>query len=562
MKNRYDDKLVLFGVSIVFLFLIIVLYHQLPNTFYQQDEWQALGNFETGGLRGAFSLYSLSLLDVLAGKGRFLATPFHYFFYHYSPFQVAYASILAIVFHLLNSVLLFIIFKRLFKGIFFAILAVIFFVTASVASQSITWMAASTTTLLSSFFAFLSLLSYIYYLEKKKVKWVWITLLFFIFSFFIKESSIFLLLVYPLIYFQFLGKKSNVKVAIKDHIPFFLYFILLVFAVFTSIFSEKDPSGLVVTAAPDSKMRLILHLILYPFISFSQVFIGGEFVYKMADSLGRLSYSRIWSEPYSVIVRETIAADFVSILLTVLLFIILFLICRVDKRLKKPIVWGVVYTLLSFLPYAVLDKQTSYFESRYYYYAVVGGGVIFASIIIFLRDLIVKITKLSIAVATIICVVFVLLHIWYQISLTHASLDRDLLYAHQRKNFLSQLKSEIPSLENKALFYISGNTEYFLETNRAPFQQGIGYTLMVWYYRSGTIPKEFITSNFLWVIGSEGYRESGANGFGVYSDMELVKLTAEKYRLGKNNIYGLYYDGEKKQLVNTTEKTRSLLGEQ
>lgn len=559
MKVINESRFTLLKVSFVISLLLILTYHKLPSTFYQQDEWQAMGVFLTGGMQGALDTYSFSLFNILAGKGRLLSIPIHYIFYHYFPFQVALVSILAIIFHFLNSVLLFIIFKRLFKNLFISFIAVLFFTTASIASQSITWMAASTTTLLSAFFAFLSLLAYITYLERKRAKWIWVTLGFFLASFFFKESSIFFLFVYPLTYFLYFRGKVSLGIMIKYHIPFLFYLILLIVSVFITVFSEKDPTGLIVTAAPSSKLRLLLHLILYPFIAFSQVFIGGEVIYKMADSLGSLSYSRIWNEPFSVIVRETIAADFISFLLTVCLFIVLFIISRGDKQLKKPILLGVGFTLLSFLPYAVLDKQTSYFESRYYYYGVIGGGILFATLFVFLNRLLVKYSTISDRTAKCICLAIVSLYIIYQISLTHLSLMRDLRFAEERKHFLERLNNEFPKLEDRTLFYITGNTEYFLETNRVPFQQGIGYTLMVWYYNSGTVPKELITSNFLWVIGSEGYREVGGKGFGVYSDIEEIKSAVRRYNLSSKNIYAFHYDGGKKALINETQKIRNAL---
>lgn len=136
---------------------------------------------------------------------------------------------------------------------------------------------------------------------------------------------------------------------------------------------------------------------------------------------------------------------------------------------------------------------------------------------------------------------------------------RDLRFAEERKHFLERLNNEFPKLEDRTLFYITGNTEYFLETNRVPFQQGIGYTLMVWYYNSGTVPKELITSNFLWVIGSEGYREVGGKGFGIYSDIEEIKSAVRRYNLSSKNIYAFHYDGGKKALINETQKIRNAL---
>lgn len=556
-KAGHGSRFNIFSFFVVLFLLIVVLYHKLPFTFYQQDEWQVLGSFMTDGIQSFLSSYSFTPLNIFAGKGRLLSIPIQYIFYHYFPFQVAQAAVFAIFLHFLNSVVLFVVLKRLFKNIFLSVIAVLFFATASVSSQSITWMAASTTTLLSAFFAFASLLSYVVYIERKRPKWIWITLGLFVVSFFLKESSIFLLFIYPLTYFLYFRGKISLRMMVKDHLPFIFYLLLLIVSVFIYIFSEKNPTGLIVTAAPNSELRLLLHLILYPFLAFSQVFIGGEIVYKMADSFGSLSYSRIWTEPFSVIVRETIAADFVSFLLTVCILVFLFAVSRNDKQLKKPILWGVVFTLLSFLPYAVLDKQTSYFESRYYYFAVVGGGVLFATVVVLLSQLLVKYFKISANAARLICLLLAALYITYQISLIHTSLSRDLRFADERKDFLVTLDTKLPRLKNKALFYIIGNTEYSLKENRVPFQQGIGYTLMVWYYDSGSIPKELIKSNFLWVIGSEGYREVGEKGFGVYSNYDALKDEVINSDLSVRNVYGLYYDGKTQELIDISDMVRA-----
>ena len=82
-----------------------------------------------------------------------------------------------------------------------------------------------------------------------------------------------------------------------------------------------------------------------------------------------------------------------------------------------------------------------------------------------------------------------------------------------RIKFLNQMSLLLPKLEsNKNIFYITGDTDYYIVGNKVPFQQGMGYTLMVWYYHTGKIPKDLINENFLWELNSQGYKEIDNKG--------------------------------------------------
>jgi len=114
-------------------------------------------------------------------------------------------------------------------------------------------------------------------------------------------------------------------------------------------------------------------------------------------------------------------------------------------------------------------------------------------------------------------------------------------------------------LGDKNVFYVTGDKEYYGPHNMVPFQQGMGYTLMVWYYHTGKIPASFVEGNVLWDITTQGYKEVNGQGFGYFSDLPSLQSAYHTYHFSKTDVVSFYLDSKKQQLINTTEGTRKLL---
>ena len=118
-----------------------------------------------------------------------------------------------------------------------------------------------------------------------------------------------------------------------------------------------------------------------------------------------------------------------------------------------------------------------------------------------------------------------------------------------RISILNQLSVIKPKLDsNKNIFYITGDSDYYIIGNKVPFQQGVGYTLLSFYFDKSNYPKELLNNTDLFEIGKEGYYEENGYGFGYFTDQKLMEEQAKKYNIPDKNIYKFYYNSKTAKL--------------
>ena len=114
-------------------------------------------------------------------------------------------------------------------------------------------------------------------------------------------------------------------------------------------------------------------------------------------------------------------------------------------------------------------------------------------------------------------------------------------------------------VKNKTLFYFTGDQDYYIPNNKLPFQQGIGYTLLVWYYPTGNAHKELLANKYLWEQGDSGYTKSGDKGFGVaLSETELIQIYKEQ-ELSRESVRSYYWDSKNNRLLDNSVELDRLL---
>ena len=135
------------------------------------------------------------------------------------------------------------------------------------------------------------------------------------------------------------------------------------------------------------------------------------------------------------------------------------------------------------------------------------------------------------------------------------------MVAQERKQLLFALKSYYPVLPVNAVVYMTGNTAgyYGLPELKIPLQQGPGYTIMTWYYATGSIPDNFLSSYYLWNINDEGYRSDQGKAFGYFWNKESLIQAIQKYSIRQQQLVGFYYDSNSKKLMNITNDVRKEL---
>ncbi len=551
MKNK---AIILYCV--LSLGIILFTYFNLFFTFYQQDEWIAVGYAMENGID---FLLKYPLLNIIAGSGRILGTSISILFLKYFPFQIWPFALFSILLHFANTLLVFFIAHKVSKKSFIAALSGLFFAVSSVSDQAVIWAGAITNVLPASFFIFASLLLYLLYFEKKKKLLLFFSFLSAITAYYFRESAAFLFMLLPFLFFL-LSREKRINVEkIKDMI--LLHFPLISFLVFVFIMrilslQGKVFSGHFVTNNAFVKERLLSHLLLYPINALSQMFVHPGQMFSWASYFEKIYYPYVTIMVPSPAVYEFVVSDLLSFTFSLLILFIVFLLYKEFRQYRMTIIFATTFIVFSFIPYAILDKPSGYLESRYYYTSIMGTGILFAILGDALRSYLSKYSKLK-KIASLVVVFLVIIYLHHQYTWIQKDITLQVALGNERKNFLVSVKRLLPHPNEKTILYFTGSQDFYTADNKVPFQLGPGYILMTWYYDTGRVPSRFIREEFLSHLFAQGYEEENGKGFGYYRDFEKLRQDTEKYQFHQTDIHAFYYDANEKELRNISEKVRA-----
>lgn len=542
-KIKWRDLL-----AVVLVVVVMLVFWPLKDIYFQQDRWLVIGKILVDGpgyfFRGLPGFYRM-----VFGEGRVAAKLLAYLLLAKNPFSVLPSIIFTFIVHSLNSLLVFILAKKLTNKIFPSFIAAVLFAVNGVSFNAVTWSAAATVTLPATTLILLSLYKYFSYLKNSFKKDIILAFFFLFLSLHFKEVGIFLFILYPIALAFF--KRIPVKVVFGK---FWLVILILLGVVFYRITSFKAltvPTALYLTGAYDNYLSVLIgRIVFYPLTSFSQLFIPAKYFISFSRNLTDIFYPFFTGSNY-LLVAETVVLDMASLVLTAVLFFVLYSFTKkMVQKQKGYLFFFVVLCLLSFAPYAIIQKSFSYLDSRFYYLGMVGASLILS---IVLANL--KIKKFAKKVALFAFLIFFL---FSHVLVVRAEIKKDVVVSKERKMFISQLKEIKSTLNsNENVFYITGDGDYYLPGNKVPFQSGVGYTLMVLYYDSGKIPGDFLRESYLFEIGSQGYKEIDEKGFGYFSSIDKLKELVKKDKLTKDTIIGLYYNSKTGKVADITKETIS-----
>ncbi|MBI5123447.1 hypothetical protein HZA75_06335 [Candidatus Roizmanbacteria bacterium] len=530
---------------VLIIFAALYTFWYLPYTFYQQDEWQTLGHNIVLGLS---PLLSINPLYLFFDEVRPLGAVLYIILLGFFKFTVVPSVILAIILHIANGFLTYYLVIKLTKQRMIALVASLFLITNSVAHQTVTWVSA-VGTLPAITFILAALICYFKYIEKSNKKFLFLSFIFTIISIYFKGIGLFLFLLFPLMSIIYADKSVNLKFVnkiLKDNLPLLIFGFLLILVRFSHLFFKSEQVAGFSAGGNSSFLQIIgLRSILYPLTSLFQSFIPARDIYTFTPSITKMQYKFLADSPLVDLVAQSIVADMVAILGSILIFCVLGLIVfkSKDKIITRNIVFALILFLAVFLPYAVYDRDSSYLSSRYFYLGLVPAGILLGYIVSYFYNL----NKYLKWVVIIIMGVF---------FMHHSNVARsDILYqvklGNERKAVLNGIKSLQPKLNDKTIFYVTSDKQYYGPITN-PFQNGLGYVLEVWYYDSGKIPKEFLEENFLWDLGAEGYRESNGKGFGYYQDIDKMVLDMKKNKLNVSLIRAFSLSSSEGKILDIT----------
>lgn len=547
MTMKTQRRLFIISTTLFFLcslLIISITYSGLFYAFYQQDEWMTLGLFKAYGFIG--TLKGIGLVQILTGVGRPLVIPIHYIFFHFFTFQVWPFAVFSILLHILNSLAIYLIMFLLSGSLGAAWIAGLFFAVSYNGSQAVSWFAASTTTLPSAFFLFLSILLFIIYIRNNKTLYLIWSQICVIISYFFKESSIILVVFLPVLYMAYIKGKSAIIRVTRSFLPLFTYFFFIVAITLIRLLTPVEQVGKFVGQVNGGIVRIIGNTIFYPILSFSQVFIPMPILHKVSDSLREVN----------------MMSDIVFLILSAVLLVCITITLILGKPYRRELSIIVVFTLLSFVPFAVLERGASYLDSRYFYIGMAGGGMLLGMYTAICWDKLKLIRhRWLFRLVVIAGIGFFGLYAYKNIQFIQRDIQLQVLNAQERIALLNHMKQLYPVLPKNTVIYITGDHAgyYGIVNQKMPFQQGIGYTLMVWYFPEGNIIKDLLGphGDFLWDIHSQGYMETNGNGFGYYWDKETMKVDMIGKKLfTKNQVIGLYYHNNTKKLEDITNVIR------
>ncbi len=533
MKNKLETVIVCISLAVI----VFLIYWPTTKIFYQQDEWLGYGLYLVKGFSSIF-INTKDIFSLVLGEGRILYSILLYLFYKSAPLNVLPIAVFALLIHMFNALVVFLLSKRIAKNTFIAFLGTLFFMVNSVSQSAIVWPAASLNTLPSTTLILMSIFLYFKYSDSFEKKWIFLCFMGIYLSLLFKESGIFLFVLLPV--FSFFHKKESVRQFLMRYWYFFLTTFIIVFYRIYSYKQITDQVALFLTGSSKYFLdSLLVRSILYPITSFSLSLIPPESSLNFARYITNVYYPFFPSEQF-ILIAQTVVLDLVAVILSVFIGVFLLMLLKVgNKKTAKEIKFWIAFLVLSFLPYIIISKSYSYLESRYYYLASVAWGVILSWILaIFLEKIRIRTAK--------VCVVLVyLIFIFVHIGNINTQIAQMVSVSETRVKILSDLKGIKPNLSyDRNIFYVTGDSDFYLPGNKIPFQNGFGYVLMSFYYGDNKIPKGLLEDHFLFDIGSQGYREDDGKGFGYFTDLSLLKEAVAKYKVPKESVYLYYYDSK------------------
>ena len=527
--------------------LIILAYRDIFHVYFQQDEWVGFGQIVTTRLVDVFRHYTI--FELLWGKDRVWAIPINYFLFRLAPFQSWPFAAFSLLVHSINTVLLFVIIRKLTKSTFVSYASSVFFGLSFVHQQALTWFGANVTTLPSVTFMLIALLFVLLYIQTGRNLFLFGSQAASILSLFFKESGLLLFIFLPVFYKLFSARKD----ALAKFWPLLVVNVFMLFMKLSVFLSPSGHVGEFVSAQSQTGLRLAVNALVYPLLSFSQVFIHPHIMFRISSWFQIIMYGFLRTNPLSQAIAENVVADLMSLIISLAL-LALFAVCAYKKKSRRFIVAGMLLVIVNILPYIVLQRGTSYLDSRYYYGASAGASLILAGIFTFFLTF-----QKEYVFAVMIISVFMAFFAYKNFQFIERELAMQTDIGSDRRNILQRAKRLRAVLPGKPVMYVTGdkNDYYGVRGLHLPFQNGPGYVFMVWYYNSGNIPKELILDNYLTDMRSSGYREVNHSGFGYFTDLKDLQTTVKRDHIARSQIVGFYYDSRNKMLTDITDKVIS-----
>lgn len=568
IKKYIGNPIVIF---LVFILVAIIAFGNLYKTFFQQDEWQYFGS-------NIFALLSdNSLLNIILPlRGQLthffpLATIF--FLLEYKIFHVNFAPYahVALGLHILNGFLLFILIRKVIKNKLIAFSSATLFLVNSFSHQAVTWIAAGIGTLQSSAFLIISLMFFVDYIEKKKIKYLSISLLSLLVSILFKEISLFLFIFFGAVIFIIFRNslRKNLLFIKNSYLLIFItggiYLMMRIFLFLFSFVRSAQPEAGDVSAA--SIWVYVYRLFSVPLKGIAQTFVSQTQLISISDTVIFLAYPQFQgvdrvANPY---ISQSIVFDLVCMmaffsLLIFGYFIINFFQKKGEPSLANILFLSFLFLIISFFPYIFVPGKAGYFsifEPRNLYIASMVTGAVISIVLWGLLKVFFK--------PSLVTVLFLfpfMLLLAYHVSVTRFDIKGLEHIGKTRMSLLNTIKSHYPKLPDNVIVYTVSSKAYYgmpIEEKTLPVQSGFGRMLLVWYQSSEQFPACFYENLFLHGLREQGYKKCENRGFGYFRDYAKLVDAIQTYGVPINNVIAFSWNGQEESFTNITKSIREEL---
>lgn len=541
---------------------ITFTYWNLPNTFFQQDEWQTfaadiyhINKGITGVIESFLPSGSLSHFNPLSR----VFSWFEYAFYYINFAPYAWQSI---ILHILNTFLLYYFVLSWLKNRKIAIVSALLFGLNSIPSQVVTWVMVSSSYEIPAAFILLSLLFFQRFIVQKKhgKRNLLLSLVMLFVSLLFHEIGIFLFLFYLVIFFLY--KRQGAKIllptfSVSIFVTIAIYIFIRIpffFGLSTSIPVATDISPPPIIVFPYRAISLFMK-------SFAGSFFPEKTLIDISNGVVGLAYPQFLTSDLvpNPFIAQSIVFDLVSYVLTLFIICAIALLIRFihEKKTSEALILALVFVPLSVLPYGLVFGKAGYasiFEPRFLYVTSIGTSVLLAVIVYWLLRKSKK-SKLLTALILLCLVFYVLFHI-YQIKSKVKDLE---VIGTQRKAFLTTIYSSYPNLPQRVVFFAQSDTAYYgMPDNEKtlPLQIGFGKMLMIWYQKEEKFPGCLYDNNFLISMLDEGYKECEERGFGYFREYKKLKKSVNENNIPIDNIIAYSWSGRRNTFNDITNKIK------
>lgn len=542
----HKKKFFKFDWNYIILFLGLLPYSPLINSYFVLDEWNIFSRY-LGFDNSTYLEVLTSFIYPQAGQYLPIVQIFTYTIFLYAKLNYFIYFFVGMALHLVVALLLYNFIKKLFSDKKIALISSLFFIFSSQHFQGTAWVIANFGYSISSIFLLSSLTLYIFLVKNNTksqfLKQFMISTLLFM-SLLTKDVGLFGIIAIPILSIVWSKGLSRLKDSILIVSP-------SVLLVLWKYFMIKSHPQIDFDVTADASL---VNLVTLPIRSLIQSIFPQDVIYFFSRWLLIIFTPATTLDMKTTVFNQKVESSgalMVVLLATILLIKLSIFIYYKHRKIFAPYLTGILIASLSGLSYFFVDSKIfSLLPPRYTYVAVIGISITFASILTINW-------KHKILIYLLVCAyMFFLLYSTWSMSTKNANENT------VRKQILESVDFKIPEgQKNLVLLVESDRSFYGLPDNikTVPFQSSPAVVFGIYLHDKIYLPKVMFKYETFRKLDSQGYVFDENGGYGYYWNYELLKEDLSRYEFKEESIYSFRYDSASQLIYDQTIEVRKKL---